>query len=139
MGRSFRRNVSGQLQPERSMFDALTQHMPHSFKVTEVALMIDWEDSSAAEEEADDKWNLPKAVTTLRDKETATPRGSMRGLQLSLSEGWIIQRARDMCSFAHDRYRQAAQAEADALPEENVANMSFRVGLPPPTSLFPLC
>jgi hypothetical protein len=94
--------------------------------------MIDWEDSSAAEEEADDKWNLHKAVTNFRDKESATARGSMRGLQLALSEGWLIQRARDMCSFAHDRYRQAAQAEAAGLSEENMAKMSFRVGLPPP-------
>jgi hypothetical protein len=34
-----------------------------------------------------------------------------------------------MCSFAHDRYRLAAQAEAEALPEESIAKMSFRVRL----------
>ncbi|KAK0481591.1 hypothetical protein IW261DRAFT_1550690 [Armillaria novae-zelandiae] len=49
------------------------------------------------------------------------------GLQKALDEGWLIQRARDMCSFAHDRYRQAAQAEAANLPEDVAAKMSFRM------------
>jgi hypothetical protein len=51
----------------------------------------------------------------------------MRGLQLAVAEGWLITRARDMCSFAHDRYRQAAQAEAANLAPEAIAKMSFRV------------
>jgi hypothetical protein len=54
---------------------------------------------------------------------------SMRGLQTAIDEGWIIQRARDMCSFAHDRYRQAAQAEAASLTEDVVAKMSYRIVL----------
>ena len=100
------------------------------FKVTEVALMMDWEDFSSgggSEDESDDVWDLHKAVSNLRDSSAGGTRGSMRGLQMALSEGWLVQRARDMCSFAHDRYRQAAQAEAEALPEESVAKMSFRV------------
>ncbi|KAJ3003995.1 hypothetical protein NUW54_g5022 [Trametes sanguinea] len=32
-----------------------------------------------------------------------------------------------MCSFSHDRYRQAAQAEAESQPEETIAKMSFRI------------
>lgn len=102
-----------------------------SFKVTEVALMMDWEDSSGSsgsDDEPDNMWNLHKAVSNLRDTGSGSSRGSMRGLQFALAEGWLIQRARDMCSFAHDRYRQAAQAEADALPEESIRKMSFRVG-----------
>ena len=51
----------------------------------------------------------------------------MRGLQVAISEGWLVQRARDMCSFAHDRYRQAAEAEALSLPNDMIAKMSFRV------------
>jgi hypothetical protein len=51
----------------------------------------------------------------------------MRGLQVAISEGWLVQRARDMCSFAHDRYRQAAEAEALSLPNDIIAKMSFRV------------
>jgi len=53
----------------------------------------------------------------------------MRGLQIAISEGWLVQRARDMCSFAHDRYRQAAEAEALSLPDDLIAKMSFRVGI----------
>ncbi|KAG2023171.1 atypical/HisK protein kinase [Coprinopsis cinerea AmutBmut pab1-1] len=103
-----------------------------TFKVTEVALMMDWEDSSngsSSEEEADDKWNVHKAVTNFREKSSDRTRGSMRGLQLALAEGWLIQRAREMCSFAHDRFRQAAQAEAAALPPDIIAKMSFRIVL----------
>ena len=105
----------------------------HSFKVTEVALMMDWEDwkdssgSSGSDDEMDEMWNLHKAVTNLQKTGSSNARGSIRGLQMALTEGWLIQRARDMCSFAHDRYRQAAQAEVDALPADSIAKMSFRV------------
>ncbi|KAF8061003.1 hypothetical protein FPV67DRAFT_1673829 [Lyophyllum atratum] len=102
-----------------------------TFKVTEVALMMDWENynghSGSSEDETEDMWNLPKAVSSLRETGSGSSRGSMRGLQFALTEGWLIQRARDMCSFAHDRYRQAAQAEANALPEGTFATMSFRI------------
>jgi hypothetical protein len=91
--------------------------------------MMDWEHQggSNSDDEADNKWNLHKAVTNLRENGPNVTRSSMRGLHLALSEGWLIQRARDMCSFAHDRYRQAAQAEAESLPPEAIAKMSFRV------------
>jgi len=91
---------------------------------------MDWEDSSggsSGEDEIDDMWNIHKAVSNLRDSGSSIAHRSMRGLQLALTEGWLISRARDMCSFAHDRYRQAAQAEASNLPPETVAKMSFRV------------
>lgn len=91
--------------------------------------MMDWEDSSgncSSEDEADDMWNVPKAVSNLRDTGSNNT-GSMRGLQLAVAEGWLITRARDMCSFSHDRYRQAAQAEAENLPKDVAAKMSFRV------------
>ena len=92
--------------------------------------MMDWEDSSSgsgSDDETDEVWNLHEAVTHWRDTGAArNARGSMRGLQMALAEGWLIQRARDMCSFAHDRYRQAVQAEVDSLPAESIAKMSFR-------------
>jgi hypothetical protein len=99
-----------------------------SFKVTEVGFMMDWEDSSCncGSEDEPDMWNLPKAVSNLRDTGSNNT-GSMRGLQLAIGEGWLITRARDMCSFSHDRYRQAAQTEAENLPEDVAAKMSFRV------------
>ena len=100
------------------------------FKVTEVALMMDWEDSSvgsASEDEIDDMHNLHKAVSNLRENGTGSTRGSMRGLQRAVTEGWLVTRAREMCSFSHDRYRQAAQAEAEALPQDVKTKMSFRV------------
>lgn len=53
--------------------------------------------------------------------------GSIRGLQVAIAEGWLIQRAREMASFAHDRYWQATQMEAKNLSTEAIAQMSFRV------------
>ncbi|KZT06226.1 histidine kinase [Laetiporus sulphureus 93-53] len=108
-----------------------------TFKVAEVALLMDWEDSSGtsgssgSDEEAEDMWNVSKAVkavSTISDNaQGSSSRGSMRGLQTSIAEGWLVQRARDMCSFAHDRYRQAALAEAESLPQETISKMSFKI------------
>ncbi|CCM01303.1 uncharacterized protein FIBRA_03352 [Fibroporia radiculosa] len=102
-----------------------------TFKVAEVALMMDWEDSSGSsgsDEEPEDMWNVSKAVSTINDNTLpSSSRRSMHGLQTAITEGWLVHRARDMCSFAHDRYRQAAQAEANDMPEEAVAKMSFRI------------
>jgi hypothetical protein len=77
---------------------------------------LDTEDGSSSE-----------STSATREKSTTTTRRSMRGLQIAISEGWLVQRARDMCSFAHDRYRQAAEAEALNLPSDLIAKMSFRV------------
>lgn len=104
-----------------------------TFKANEVALMMDWEDtgtSAVAEEEADTTpWRLSKAINSIRENSLSTSRGSMRGLQIAIAEGWLVQRARDMCSFTHDKYLQAAAAEAQKLPEETIATMSFRVNI----------
>ncbi|KAL1747326.1 histidine kinase [Schizophyllum fasciatum] len=97
-----------------------------TFKVTDVASMMDKEESSSSgsEEDTDDVWSAHKAAPVTAP---GAGRGSMRGLQTALTEGWLIQRARDMCSFAHDRYRLAAQAELDSLRPEALAKMSFRI------------
>lgn len=102
---------------------------------------MDWDDSggessgSGTEEEHKDMWNVSKAVNTLKET-SSTTRRSIRGLQTAIAEGWLIQRARDMCSFAHDRYRQAAQAEAESQPQEAIAKMSFRVSFSVPPFCF---
>lgn len=70
---------------------------------------------------------IPDFVFDLTGRKSSAMHGSMRGFQTALSEGWIIQKSRDVCSFAHDRYRQAAVAEALNLPEDVGAKMSFRV------------
>lgn len=98
--------------------------------------MMDWEDSSgsSSDEDAGDIWNVSKAVNNMKETALSTTRGSMRGLQIAIQEGWLIQRGRDMCSFAHDRYRQASHAEAENLPEGAVSKMSFRVRSRNPTT-----
>ena len=90
---------------------------------------MDWDDSeesnsSGTDEDNKEMWNLSKAVNILKE---STTRRSVRGLQTAIAEGWLIQRARDMASFSHDRYRQAAQSEAEKQPEESMSKMSFRV------------
>jgi hypothetical protein len=90
--------------------------------------MMDWDESgSSSDDDNDGLATVTKAVSHLGENTFSGTRGSMRGLQLAIQEGWLVQRARDMCSFAHDRYRQAAQAEAATLPEGSIAKMSFRV------------
>lgn len=88
--------------------------------------MMDWEDSSGSDSDESDTF-----LALRRNVESSGPanasRDSMRGMQLALVEGWLIQRARDMCSFAHDRYRQAVLAEANDLSERTRSKMSLRV------------
>lgn len=79
------------------------------------------------DDEHDDMRNFHKAISNLRDPGSNPSHIAMRALQLAVTEGWLITRARDMCSFAHDRYRQAVQAEAANLPPETISKMSLRV------------
>ncbi|KAF7319894.1 Histidine kinase [Mycena kentingensis (nom. inval.)] len=111
-----------------------------TFNLTEIAQLIDgaeMEDgsgsSSGEDGESEERWttSIARAVANVPDSAPTPPPGntsaSMRGLQVVVEEGWIIQRARDMCSFAHDRYRQAAQADVAALPDGAAAKMSLRI------------
>jgi hypothetical protein len=56
-------------------------------------------------------------------------RASMRGLQQALAQGWLTQRARDMCGFTHDKYRQAASHMASLLPDSKTMKMSLKVSI----------
>lgn len=103
------------------------------FNLTEIAQLIDGDESnssgSSGEEDGEERgWSIARAVSNVPD---TAPMGnasaSMRGLQRAIDEGWIIQRARDMCSFAHDRYRQAAQADVASLSDDVFAKMNLRV------------
>jgi hypothetical protein len=85
--------------------------------------------SSGSDIDTEDDRRPSGPVSPFREKPPAASRRSMRGLQIAIAEGWLVQRARDMCSFAHDRYRQAAEAEALSLPDDLIAKMSFRVRL----------
>jgi hypothetical protein len=83
--------------------------------------------SSSSDIDTEDDRSPAGRMSALRDKSAGASRRSMRGLQIAIAEGWLVQRARDMCSFAHDRYRQAAEAEALSLSDDLIAKMSFRV------------
>lgn len=102
----------------------------YRFKTTDVAVVMDHDSpssSSSSDFETEDDQSSDSLLPTSRGSSTSGTRRSMRGLQIAISEGWLVQRARDMCSFAHDRYRQAAEAEAVNLPHDLIAKMSFRV------------
>ena len=129
---------SGQAFLEPCEFNSITnfyktyKYSSVSFKAEEVALVIDWEDSSSgsstSEEDSDESFRLIKPISNLKESTNfSSTRTSMKGLQAAIAEGWLVQRARDMCSFSHDRYRQAAVAEAEKLSDEMIAKMSFRV------------
>jgi hypothetical protein len=109
-----------------SLWDILLRR----FKTTDVAAVMDYEspsNSSSSDFDTEDDRTSNGLGSSTRVKSTSPTRRSMRGLQIAISEGWLVQRARDMCSFAHDRYRQAAEAEALGLPDDFIAKMSFRV------------
>ncbi|KZT67653.1 histidine kinase [Daedalea quercina L-15889] len=131
---TFLRNHFRELPEDAKKFLIWASFFGPTFKVAEVALLMDWEDSSGSsgsDEEAEDMWNVSKAVSRVasinESQAGSNGRGSMRGLQVAITEGWLVQRGRDMCSFSHDRYRQATQAEAEVLPEEMISKMSFRI------------
>ena len=96
--------------------------------MTEVALMMDWSNGSEGDEGPIETWDFAKALSTVNEESTNIGK-FIRGQQIAISEGWLVNRARDMCSFTHDRYRQAAQTELDTFPEEAVAKMSLKVGM----------
>ena len=88
--------------------------------------MMDWTSGSEGDEEPVETWDFARALSVASD-ESANIGRSIRGQQIAISEGWLVNRARDTCSFTHDRYRQAAQAELDTFPEETAAKMSLKV------------
>ncbi|VDC01932.1 unnamed protein product [Peniophora sp. CBMAI 1063] len=94
-----------------------------AFKATDVSLVMDKDDSSGSQSEEDETDWDPRRTS----KSDGMSRASVNGLQTAIAEGWVIQRGREMCSFTHDAYRQAAEREADELPDGFVARMSFRI------------
>lgn len=70
--------------------------------------------SSGSEAEEDDDWDVKEVASHLTERESN--RSSIKGMQTAISEGWIQSRARDTLVFSHDRYRQAAEAEAATIP-----------------------
>ncbi|KZT22094.1 histidine kinase [Neolentinus lepideus HHB14362 ss-1] len=104
-----------------------------TFKVTEVALLMDWEDpstSSGSGSEDDGSEGFLTIPKRRRDGSLGpSSHSSIRGLQTAIQEGWLVQRGRDMCAFTHDRYRQAAETEVEKMPDEIRAKMSFRIVL----------
>jgi hypothetical protein len=94
------------------------------FKVAEVGFMMHWEDSTTGAQ-GDNNADFSKAFREHASMQTNSGRESMHGLQVALQEGWLVQRGRELCSFSHDRYHQAARDLAKA--EWPVAKMSYRV------------
>lgn len=116
---------------QRPLLLTLSLHYPLlcRFKTTDVAAVMDHDSpsgSSGSDIDTDDP-GPSGPVSIFKEKSAGASRRSMRGLQIAIAEGWLVQRARDMCSFAHDQYRQAAEAEALSLPDDLMEKMFFRV------------
>ncbi|KAH7104691.1 hypothetical protein BKA62DRAFT_693063 [Auriculariales sp. MPI-PUGE-AT-0066] len=92
------------------------------FKVSEVANVMDREDGGL-DPEIETLWS-PASTP-----HTGTVKSSARGLHSATAEGWLVQRARDMCSWTHDRYKSAVLELAKTLPQTVVEGMSLRVVL----------
>ncbi|KZV95615.1 STKc type histidine kinase [Exidia glandulosa HHB12029] len=94
------------------------------FKVQEIAFVMDREDADH-DPDIDGPWGPAPAVPP----SIRSGKPSVRGLHLATSEGWLVQRARDMCSWTHDRYRQAALESLAMLPPSTLEKMSLRIVL----------
>ncbi|EJD55247.1 hypothetical protein AURDEDRAFT_140870 [Auricularia subglabra TFB-10046 SS5] len=95
------------------------------FKVQEVALVMDREEADK-DSDIDGLWGGAPPDTP---PQMRASKNSVRGLHLATSEGWLVQRARDMCSWTHDRYRQAATEYLATLPSTTLEKMSLRIVL----------
>ena len=123
------------------LFKRLDAEFPLSFKTTDVANMMDSDlnqaddadlDTGSAKGTAEHESNYSAEHDAEDVLLTAVgySRPSMRGLQQVLAQGWLIQRARDMCSFTHDKYRQAATHMASQQPDIVIMRMCLKVGPP---------
>jgi hypothetical protein len=117
----------------------VTLTVERRFKTTDVANMMD-SDANRTNDAEDDASGTPRGPAS--QESSSEPdhdigdvlpttigysRASMRGLQQVLAQGWLIQRARDMCSFTHDKYRQAATHMASQLPDIVIMRMCLKV------------
>lgn len=93
-----------------------------------MSLLVDWEESSesSSDDEVDEGWDLSKTISMLKNRNRSAG-DSIRGLQGAIQEGWVVYRGTEMCSFAHDWYRQAVQQEVSNLPDHILSKLSFRV------------
>ena len=94
--------------------------------------MVDWDEGGKPDDlnlihQLGKRKAPSRRVERIPSAELAYSKPSMRGLQQVLAQGWLVQRARDMCSFMHDRYRQAAIHMASQLPDITVMKMCLRV------------
>jgi hypothetical protein len=99
-------------------------HHQARFKIQEVTFMVHWEDANVGSTVDDEGEDIDRVIRE-HAKSSNAGRESMRGLQIAIQEGWLVQRGRELCSFAHDHYMHAAHAMAAA--EWPVPKMSFRV------------
>jgi hypothetical protein len=114
------------------MFQLRPSCAPHRFKINDIAAMTDCDEGDKPEDfnlaELLGKRNTkPSVIERVPSSELAYSKPSMRGLQQVLAQGWLVQRAGDMCSFMHDRYRQAAIHMASQLLDITVMGMCLRV------------
>ena len=89
------------------------------FKVSEVANVMEREDGGH-DLGIQPPW-LPGSPASVKS--------SVRGLHHATTEGWLVQRARDMCCWSHDRYRSAVGEFMKTLPSNAIEGMSLRVVL----------
>jgi hypothetical protein len=87
--------------------------------------MVHWQDSTMGSVEDDEIQTSDFSKAFREHAQSGSGRESMRGLQIAIQEGWLLQRGRELCSFTHDRYHQAARDLANM--EWPVAKMSYRV------------
>ena len=100
--------------------------------MTELKVLTEWAvyGSSGSEDETDARLlNQPPTDFALASTRPSGTHQPTQGLQIALSESWIECRGREICSFTHDRYRDAVEIEIQSRPVEYIAKVSLKVPL----------
>jgi len=86
--------------------------------------------SSGSDLDTEDDRNSRESTSANREKSTTTTRPSMRGLQIAIAEGWLVQTGAGICAVSRTTdIVKPPKAEALSLPSDLIAKMSFRVRL----------
>jgi hypothetical protein len=88
------------------------------FRVAEALAVIDWGESTGEDSDPGEVWDTQHSLKV---------KGSMKGLHVATTEGWLYQRTRERCTFVHDRFFQAAAHYRRSLPKTTQDKMSLRV------------
>lgn len=92
-------------------------------------ILMEWTDCSGSDSE-DEGASLVSAIEEALDSsanKSHLPNQLMRGLQIAVSEGWLVDHTQETCWFAHDRYRNVVEAEIGTMSKDIFEKIHLKV------------